>query len=321
MISTHFKIRLRKELAKFPHIVTITINKACDLQQDDLSRLGGSIGVYITIVGIDSNGKCCSRKQTSVGYSHKNTIRWPENEQHLICMDGTNGHIVLNVFTHSLFTSERFLGQVVLDMKDRQQLVDGLSPYFDVSEVAKRFLYGDNFIVRPSILRTANFPSYDKIGCEYETIVSKDMLTDNSSLKLTLSLPSIFSSLCGTFYEKCNSLFGIVEIKKVWVIVHKNLLLVFNNRFENRDEMINSVSLFDISHLDDYHEKESVAVDPKRVDGISKDGMSRDGICFGVKRTDNMGLVYQKEFIWLWTEDTCSLKGLWKRILTRHCCC
>ena len=81
------------------------------------------------------------------------------------------------------------------------------------------------------------------------------------------------------------------------------------------------MSLFDISHLDDYHEKESVAVDPMSVDGISKDGMSRDGICFGVKRTDNMGLVYQKEFIWLWTEDTCSLKGLWKRILTRHCCC
>ena len=297
-------------MAELPHIVIININEVVGLKRD-LDGLGENLGVYVTMVGMDSNGLCFSRKQSSVGYVHKHTIRWPEKEQYLICMKGNNGHVVLNVLTSTLFSSEKLLGQVVLDMKDRQHNVDGLSPYFDVSEVAKRFTYGDKFIVHPPVVGEAHFPLYDKTGCAYESM-NHSKFTDNGSLRLVLSLPSVFSSLCGTFYEKYNSLFGTIEIKKLWVVVHNNCVHVYNNRFENGDETINFFEVLDISHIDDYSSRKNGNVD------AGYTNLAEGGICFKVKRTDSLGINYEEEFVWLWSDDTSNLKGLWKRIFTRH---
>ena len=267
------------------------------------------------MASIDSNGQCFSRQQSSVTYLNKNIIQWPKQEQHLLYMQGSNGHIVLNVVSPSLFSVDKFLGQAVLDMKDRQQKMDGVSPYFDVSALSQNLMFGDRFVVNVPISDAMYFPMHET--GHLCGIHDQGKHRDNGILTMTLSLPPIFTSLCGTFYERYKSLFGVIERKKVWVVMHDSRIQVYSDRLAGGKEAINTIDLNDITYLTDYHTKESEIVGIKYVDSTIKD--DEQGVYFKVKRSKKMELSIEEEFVWLWGGDTRHLKGLWKHCLSRFC--
>ena len=295
--------------------MTININKAVNLREE-IGGFGDNPGVYLAVTSFDSSRQCFSRCQSSTVYLDKNTntIRWPESEQLLICMGGSDGHIVMNVLSSTILSGDKFLGQVVLDMKDRREEIDGQSPYFDVSAVSKRFMSGDKFTVNIPIIGTTHFPLCDKTGGKCKMIYPRKV-ADNGQLKLTLSMPSIFSSLCGSFHQKSTSLFGIIDTQEVWVIMHKSRLKVYDNKFAGEEAIINTIDIKDIFYLDDYNVEEGEVVDIQHIEVVN-----RGGIRFKVKKDDNLGLTsYDEETVWLWDKDTSRLKGLWKNVLSRHC--
>ena len=113
-------------------------------------------------------------------------------------------------------------------------------------------------------------------------------------------MPSQFSSSCGFFYEITTTLFGIIDIQKIWVVLHNHIIKIYSNKFScDSSGMKREIDRKFISKVRD---KKLRTSNPK----INNFG--------GIEII--LSSEFSNEILTLaWSEDTAKLKGMWKRCL------
>jgi hypothetical protein len=135
-------------LLRQPHIVVVRL-----VNIEEFALESGPIGaipdLYITICSVDATGKCYSRLQSSALSLSGSQGEW--NERHIVSIEGPDDLIVINISSYSVLGGSNFVGQVVLDLKDRPRNSE-MSTHCDLSRISsRRFLNGESFGFSASI--------------------------------------------------------------------------------------------------------------------------------------------------------------------------
>ena len=102
--------------------------------------------------------------------------------------------------------------------------------------------------------------------------------------------------MCGWFWELKTSFFGEISGEKIWVVLHDNMLHVYDSINE-----INLIEKIDCHDIADIEEKV-----------FNKLEISMQELTIKFKNK-NRG-----DLLWAWGEDASKVKGLWRRSLVRN---
>ena len=169
----------------------------------------------------------------------------------------------------------------------------------------------------------------------YFKMIYPKLRSDQGNIKLRLSLPSVFTSMCGRFVQVSdNSLhfFGSLEVVDIWVVVHEERVRIYSNCFAGEAGLTREISCHRVISVQDIqfdcqsegcHEALRVC---SRLGGgiqlIIADTFTEEDYSYSSSEThvavrEDQPLRSPTRLVWGWAEDTAQQKGMWKRILSR----
>jgi len=262
--------------------------------KERVGALGDSPLIYVTLASISSSGKCYSRLLSKT--STLAALKW--DEEFIVCMEGYGGRIVINVMSHYTLPGDDFIGQAVLDIDDQADPYHKGSAtkplFFDLARVLQDVLPGEICRIEVPLSGTAHFSMFDVEGkAEY----TPPPRPNEGVLSLEVSMPSQFTSLCGSFFEITKNLFGVLIPQSIWVIYHRSKLHIYTSRLAGESGYLRTIDCSKIASVKKYTTVASAMTQ------VKSDG--RIQLNFAVE-----------SITWAWGDDTNRNRGMWLRCIS-----
>lgn len=200
------------------------------------------------------------------------------NEVLRLTSSGTE-HVTLNLFSKSLFATDTFLGQAVIDMSEHLSLFTRPLSQEDGN-------LGMLMLTLP--FSAPVFPVYTSEGAKV-----KVAHVGQGHIRLQLRIPSINENACGWFWNITSSYFGAISGDKVWVVLCDGYLFCYDNTFEAT--LIRKIDCRRILTV------ENVVYDKLE---IPLEGLK-------------IQLNEKEQLLWGWATDSTRVKEIWTRVLRR----
>jgi hypothetical protein len=269
-----------------PHVVQLRIKGAYDLK-----AVGGFVGAapdaYLLVNAIrDDYGKkgspCFSASKSAV-VSQNHNPQWDEPMRASIIGPGK---ISLNVFSKgTLFSSETFLGQAVLDLQAYPELYDGKS-----------------FVLK-LFIEDATLPIYNENG----KLISVPSTKGQGFILVTASIPAVFCNICSWFRHMKSTILGDIIGEKVWVELSDGVIKMYASPFNGSlIRQIPCKRLIDAKEI--MYDKLEIKIEAIEITMIPEvDSSSIAG--------EIQTILAHEMMVWAWNSDGIGLKKQWRKAL------
>lgn len=263
---------------KAPYLIVIDILRLDGLlveSNDLLLSFGGKPDLFVTASVISNTGECFSRSHSSI--FSQDFREW--NEQIITCAEGSTSTLVINVFSRTLVSGDRFIGQAEIPLEHYASLDDKKS-----------------IAVNAGIHDLPTHPVFNARG-EVESIVSDSQA--GGVIRLKLTIPTRDNALCDWFFMLFTNFFGISDSIRVWVVLFDDKINIFSDKFGGNSTLIRTILKSTIVKVD-VVKPESLAV---KVDALEVTLKPGDGYLTGEvvrllwQSESNMQKVFVNAFI------------------------
>jgi hypothetical protein len=286
--------RIRKYISSIPHVVLIQIINIVTTVSQSPSLSGESFYVVISVIRDDGilYTRCTTTSVPSLDLlSHRKIA---------VCVNGDQGHIIINIMSRHPLRSDQLEGQAVLYRSNPIGLLFETSSYaINLSTFSCKYSTGEDFPIEIKLASHEVFRLNESIGTVC-TSTNKKSADEYGTLRLTIMKPSPFVSNCGWFVSQHRNAIGDINYSKIWVVLHDGILRLYSNTFDEEEGLKGEIKQLDIISV-------TLLVEIK---------------CDVFKEFDfieylggfNLLLKSDLMLTWAWTQETFCNRGMWLRI-------
>ena len=186
-----------------------------------------------------------------------------------------NGYLILNVFSCSVIAGDTFLGQAVVDLEKHSEI------------------YHEQSLKLTLPILKANHPVYSHEG----TLMNLLPVKGKGKITIQVSIPSVFSNMCGWFTDVRLGWNADIIGVKMWVELVEGVIKCYESPYGG--SLSNTIDCKRISDIEEImYDKLEIDIEAVKITLMNLD--------------PNLPPI---EMIWGWADDRNRLKKLWRRAL------